>query len=338
MPVSPFKRVLKRARGAGFETSFVRQALPVWWDDEAADHPSGLEEGIGYLASRLGLAPSSLRDGPEATFETTVQPKFKTRSDVSRDALVPTEHVAVRALQLALRAAPQPGPLRHLDARSLRRELLADRHPWVTFDLLLDWCWRNGIAVLHLSTKVGKKKMDGLAARFAGLAFADGDRYGIALCCNHKAPSWLLFHLAHEVAHVMLGHLPENGVIVDESVDSRMEDEQEVEADAYAWTLLSGTPSFEPFSNPGWNGPQLARAAAAQSQQLRIAPGTLALSHGYRHGMWGAAQSALKLLEGDRDAPQAARNALLRQLDWPALSADDVDYLRTLSGLDETRG
>ena len=335
MPVAPFTRVLRRVKGAGFQLPFIRQALPRWWDDAAAEHPSGLEEGIGYLASRLGLAPASLRDGERAEFVTTIEPRFKARTDVAREVLLPAEHVAIHALRLAARATPQADPVPRLHALELRRVLLEGGRPWVTFDRLLDWCWANGIPVLHLGAKVGKKKMDALAARFSRLAFADGDRYGIVLCCNYKAPSRLLFHLAHEVAHVLLGHLPKDGVIIDEAVESRLDDQQEREADDYAWTLLSGAEDFEPYGNSRWNGLQLASAADEQSQRLRIAPGTLALAYGYEHSHWGAAHAALARLEAGQDAPQMMRNVLARRLDWSALAADDADYLRTLTGLND---
>jgi hypothetical protein len=335
MSSAPLKRVLRRAKKAGFESSFVRQALPPWWDDEAAVHPSGLEEAIGYLAARLGIAPASLRAGDQAEFVAPrVAPRFKTKANVEQSDVLPVERVAVRALRMAVRATPAH-QFPSLSALELRSVLLAGDPAWVTFERLLDWCWDTGIAVLHLSAKVATgKKMDGLAARYAAAKPGGTDRYGIVLCGNYKAPSRLLFHLAHEVAHVLLGHLPEDGVIVDQAVESKLDDEQEREADEFAWTLLSGNPKFEPYSHPRWNGPQLARHVELESQQLRISPGTLALSHGYRWAMWGAAQKALAQFEGDQDAPLMLRNMLAQRLDWSALSDDDADYLRVLAGLE----
>lgn len=326
---NPFSPVLRRVTAAGFKRAFVeRDVLPPWWEDEIAAHPTGLEEGVGILAVRLGLVPASLREGTAAAFAADAEPKFKTRADVETSHLEPLRHVATYALRLACAATPPGEPLA-ADLAVLRRQILSGGEPCVSLGALLRTCWEGGIPVLHLGQSVGGKKMDGMAARF-------GDRAGIALCANHKSPARLLFILAHELGHVLLGHLPEDSVLIDgaDVVSTQDADTEEAEADAFAWTLLAGRADYGFYTHPKWNAPTIAQAAEGCGQRDGISPGVLAANHGYRYPeRWGAAGKAIKILEPDADALEAVRAAAADGLDLSALPEESADYLARLAGL-----
>ena len=333
MPKNPFSAVLRRVAAAGFKPKFVKgDVLPPWWDDEIAAHPTGLEEGVGLLSVRLGLVPASLRDGVRAEFAADAEPKFKTRQGVEPSDLEPLRHVATYALRLACAAAPPARPFPSSDPAALRRHLLAGGEPCVTLDGLLRLCWSAGVPVLHVGGPVGGKKMDGLAARF-------GDRYGIALCANHRPPARLLFILAHELGHVLLGHLPDDGVLIDGdgTVAATDTDAEEAEANAFAWTLLTGRADYSFYTHPRWRAADVVKVATLCGERDAVSPGVLAANHGHKYpGVWGAANRALKDLEPDGDGPQAVRDVAAASLDWTALPDEAADYLGRLLGLDET--
>ena len=332
MPKNPFLPVLRRAKAAGFAQAFVKQAvLPPWWDNAIAAHPTGLEEGVGILAVRLGLVPASLREGEAAEFAVDAEPKFKTRAGVEHGDLEPLRHVATYALRLAC-AATSPGAPLPTDPQALRRQILSDGELCVSLDALLRTCWSAGIPVLHIGQRVGGKKMDGMAARF-------GARSGIALCANHTRPARLLFILAHELGHVLLGHLPEDSVLIDGEhvVATSGTDTEEAEADAFAWTLLTGRSDYSFYTHPRWKAPAIVEAATQCGKRDGVSPGVLAANHAYRFPtLWGVVNRALCSLEPDADAIDAVRAAAARSLDLDALPEEAADYLGRLAGLPTT--
>jgi len=335
-PGKPFADVLRRAREAGYKKAFVENVvLPEWWEHQIAANPAGREEGIGYLALRLGLSPASLREGERATHIPLGEAKYKTREGVTTSDLEPAKAVAAWALRLACGAMPVP--LHAVpDAPTLRAHLLSAGAPWVDFPRLLDACWAQGIPVLPIEDPGGGKKMDGMAARFGG-------RFGVALCGRYRSPSRQAFILAHELGHVACGHLPADGVlVVDEGIaeralggaDGNVRDEiEEPEANGYARDLLM--PEFTIYLHPGYSAHKLASWAKEKAPALHIAPGVMVNNYGHVHKKWGVAGAALSDVEGGHNALALMRQALEERLDWDRLSDDEADYLRRLTGLEE---
>ena len=324
--VSPLASVVRRLTAAGYDRAFVKSVLPDWWEDEIAEHPTGLEEAVGRFSTALGVLPASLRTGERATFATDVEPRFKLRKGVQSDDLQPLRMTATQALRLACIATPT-GPFPAADPVALRQHILAAGHTCVTLAALLDVCWGAGIPVLHIGQKVGPKKMDGMTARF-------GDRYGIVLCANLKHPSRLAFVLAHELGHVLLGHLPHDGVLVDTEGVGTDSDGEEVQANDFAWTLLTGSPEFKAGIFPRAKAEQITREARSKGDAARVAPGAVAASHGYAYPkLWGAVTAALNVLEPGQDGIDQVRHAAEQHLDVDRMSDDTAEYLARLVGL-----
>ena len=318
---------------AGFKRAFVKETvLPSWWDDEIASTPSGMEEAIWFLATRLGVQPSSLRtEGGAVEFVAASNVRYKTRNGVDVEKLYPARSVALRALRLACLTSDQR-PLRPMTAQDIRNEILRNGKPWVSLDDLLDWCWTHGIPVLHLGNPGGRTKMDGMAARF-------GDRFAIALCVNYREPSRQLFNLAHELGHIMSGHLPEDGALVDEGFEKRDPDDRDTEEDQaneFATTLLTGERDYQCFSGDFNRAPTLAMRSREIGVRHRISPGFVSLVYCHLNPRkWRLSAETLKILEPDTNAIEEINRTAAKHLDLSCLSEEDADYLLRLIGMED---
>jgi len=65
----------------------------------------------------------------------------------------------------------------------------------------------------------------------------------IVLRRKAKYAAGLLFILAHELGHLALCHIPDDGLLLDEHVDEASQDDEEKQANAFALELLTGRAS-----------------------------------------------------------------------------------------------
>jgi Zn-dependent peptidase ImmA (M78 family) len=211
------------------------------------------------------------------------------------------------------------------DADELRQRILA-RGYRVNLDSLLDLCWEHGIPVVHFSLPKGTKKIDGMVASFNG-------RPVIVICCARKAAAWLAFILAHELGHILAGHVQER-FYVDESIAQEEQDPEETEANEIAAKLLLGN-----LRNYVWSSKlypnQLESVARRFSTRDDVEPGLICLNYGWKRDIkeeWGIAMSALKTFEPVQTAPHTINQRLIPNLDWDKLDRDSQDYLRLVTG------
>lgn len=97
-----------------------------------------------------------------------------------------------------------------------------------------------------------------------GIAMSLNGRPSIVLS-SKRASGFLLFHLAHELGHIALGHVSQNGAIVDDEInesDSDIgRDPQEIEADRFAIELLTGNANERITLSQMIKAPALAKLA-----------------------------------------------------------------------------
>ena len=110
--------------------------------------------------------------------------------------------------RLLIAATPAYSPLPIPDATGLRREILREQQ-FVRLLDLLSLCWSIGIPVIHL------RVFPSLHKRMAAMAVRVEERNAILLGKDSLYPPHVAFYLAHELAHVALGHLSRNPMIVD---------------------------------------------------------------------------------------------------------------------------
>ena len=307
----------------------IEAAWPSWWSDELDLDPSGRAELRFALARRLGLSPKSLL-GERVEFVWQDEAHFKhvTTEDAAQRAALTSFGMSIGCL--LLQATTQAGPLDRLNAIQLRNAVLAER-PFVDLRGLLSICWGIGIPVVHLRVfPLEKKAMHAMVVRVA-------DRYAILLGRDARYPAPVAFTLAHELGHVLLGHLGGVPALAElkDPATAVGKDDQESEADEFALTLLTARP--EPAIETtltNFNAPTLADAVIQAAPRYKIEPGTLALVLAHSRSAWPVAMSALKFIyDSPRPVWRDVNGIAAGQLAWDEIPADAADYVRSVLGV-----
>ncbi|MBC6420979.1 MAG: ImmA/IrrE family metallo-endopeptidase [Hormoscilla sp. SP5CHS1] len=327
-----------RLSSLGFPKDFVRSyALPDWWDEEVESSTGAEIEAAAYICRHLNLdLLSLLRPERTPTFKRSCQAKFKIKHGTEKEQLFVAQAMAARiAEMIAYACTPACKPLPK-SAKEIRDIILESRE-LVNLEGLLEFCWNYGIPVVHFAEfpkAKGVRKFDGMVAYFYL-------RPVIVISLKHKSPARLLFILAHELGHIVKGHL-HGDAIVDENIELEIEDEEEVEANEFALELLLGKPDMRYDTPRNLTGEQLAAYAKQISSRDGVDTGTVALNYAYNKAKmaatqekekkaWGTASKALKLLEGDVNAPTEINRYALKDLNLERLDIDSQDYLELVA-------
>lgn len=312
----------------GLTRQKLAHILPEWWSPEIEATPSGAQQAKLYLAKALSLRIRPISETPpRIEFDLPTEKRFK-RSAKTTDADI---EVAVALAQSASRIAISALDREYLlpppSAADIRAHILGNGNDWVGLSQLIDYCWEIGIPVLHLATPLlGKKKMDGIAMSIKG-------RPSIVLS-NKRASGFLLFHLAHELGHIALGHVAANGAIVDDEIknsDADTErDPQEVEADRFAIELLTGNADGRLTLQSMMKAPRLAELAIRYGREHRIDPTHVVLNCAHNNKkLFPLCVSAANLIAGDRSDQQTVTQAVSNNL-ADGLNPDSEHLLRNL--------
>ena len=324
-------RLKKRLKSIGLSDSAIVAAWPTWWSDAAEASASAQTELRFSLARKLGLDPHSLlKDNEEPRFIWRDEARFKHLRDES-----PIERSAITSFGTALGRylieATAGGPSTvGWDALRLRGAILATQ-PYIRLVALLSVCWGFGIPVVHLRIfPCTRKRMSAMTVRI-------GDRIAILVGKDSMYPPHIAFYLAHELAHIALGHLSEEPILVDledGNVRGANDDPEEIDADRFALELLTGTsqptvlPRFERYSSK-----ELARIALDSAPDLAIEPGTLALCFGFSTRDWATANAAMQsIYESPKPVWSEINRLALNQLNFSMIPDDARSYLHTILG------
>lgn len=323
--------IYRRLNAIGFESRFVRTVLlPDWWDDEAAAVPYNRALIEATISRHLGISLSLLRD-PNAKLVLPPMPSVRLKSatrDSSVEQIRPSIQVALHVADMICRATPELPPFTTMmTAREVRADLLARAVP-VTLQSLVEWCWTRGILVAHLALlpeAPGFRKFDGV------VAFV-GQRPCILLAEKKDSPPMLAFHLAHELGHLLLGHVgPGSELLADDNLERIVTDEVEDAADAFASEILSGLASVEMKAIYGLTGDRLVEKARAVGTRNEIDPGLIALMYGRNADRWGPANIALKKMGLDKGAKAIILAQLMYHLDLDQLTEADRSFIEALT-------
>ena len=329
MALSP-NQLRVELRRAGIANAAIDAAWPQWWSSDAESSLSATAELTFTVARRLGLAPRELLDG-EARFVWRDETKFKhLTADASEEEAALSSFGAAVA-RAALQGAGSEGLGEPLTALELRGAVLASGQ-FVDALGLLSLTWGIGIPVLHLRVLPLEQK------RMHAMSSAVDHRAAVLLGRSDSYFAPAAFTIAHELGHIMLGHLPGGETVVDVEDPFRSpdrDDDEEVAADAFALELLTGQPSpIILIEDQSFTATQLADAVMREGPGLGIEPGVLAMCAGHHTGRWEQAYGALKIIQGGaQDVPTAINSLARSQLDWDAMSMDSQDYLATVMGL-----
>lgn len=306
----------KKLQSAGYNPKFIRSLLPEWWDDEIASTPSGFQEASLRLGAIFGVQPNSLRDASvPPLLRVPDGRRFKRQANHDEQQLDVACALSMSACNIVLNILPPPNaPIVVHDAKAIREILLAD-HPFIDFPVLLNYVWKLGIPVVYIENWPSKTK------KMAGLAF-DRDNRPVIVLTSGRQHGFLVFDLAHELAHIALGHVTNSRCVVDQDIDAYADDPDERAANRFALEVLTGDPdcSIVPRGR-SLSGAELAAQAARYGEKHRIDPLHVALNYGYTQQRWDIANIAVKSLADNAPPDQA----LLRQKLFAELKDHDID-------------
>lgn len=314
---------------AGVANAAINAVWPQWWSEEANSSLSATAELTYTVARRLGMSPRALFDG-STQFLWLDSTKFKNLGTTTESdrAILASFGTAVGRCALKATAAASISILP--DVLTLRRIIL-DNAKFVDVAELLKLCWSLGIPVIQLRVfPLPQKRMQAMTVNAGG-------RYAILIGFESGYYARTAYIIAHELSHIILGHLGETESLLD--MDDTLEkpdiDDEESDADRSALLLLTGTERLDVAADTSnFSSTQLAQAALRESEQLRIEPGILALCLGHTTNEWQKVYGALKIIPpGVQDVGNQINRLAANQLDWSALSYSNREYLTGIMGI-----
>lgn len=289
-----------------------------------------------HVARFLSLDAVALSEGEIKPKGAVSNVTYKRNAAVPEDKLTASSLLAASLSNAILQGTSTSFRPLPSDPLEMHQAILESGQGKVDFDSLLAYCWEHGIPVLPLSNlPVGLSKMDGAALQV-------GERPVIVMAKKNDSKAWLSFILAHEVAHIALGHLQPDSVIVDISLQKETtfsaevnQDNIEAAADAFALAMLGG-PRAE-RSQAAWPDglapTKLAVLSRKESSEIGCAPGHLILRYAFRTKRWPDAINALKFLREDFDAQWAIVESLAVHIDLDSLAQDMQDLIAKVTGI-----
>ncbi len=327
MALSP-QQLRRELRQAGIANAAIDAAWPQWWSDDASHSLSATAELTYTVARRLGLSPSALFDG-STKFLWRDETKFKNLGTSTLHEQEVLAAFAVAVGRCALKATPAPPVASLPEPMVLRATILGTGRIVGAFELL-NFCWSFGIPVLQLKVFPLQQK------RMHAVTVSHNRRYAILIGYDTKYIAVLAYMLAHEIAHILLGHLENEASLleVDDPLTARDLDDEEIAADRLALALLTGRedPQVLP-SDQAYTATALATAAMNATESEQIDPGVLALCLGHSTQRWAQSYGALKIIPPGEQAIGTQINELaVDQFDWDILSSRDREYLGSVIG------
>ena len=290
----------------GVQVSYLENSvIPPWLHSFRVESKEDFEHAIRSLETALRIAGNRIQSNESPLFDDAAIAKCKGATPDKLGLQSPCRGVAgvlARNLVEAL-----DGPIGDVkEGAAHLRSILLDRTQIISLEDLLKLCWEKDIAVAHLQK----------APRHAphAMAFNIGGRYAIVLMRNKKHQGWHLFDLAHELGHIMLGHLKPGDSVVDgeEFNHSSLE---ESEANTFALELLAGEPESVKLT-VFTNAATLLRSCKAESERFHVHPQWLMISvgHNWEPHRWGVVGKALNDGWPDEDALKTIEDVLKDQL------------------------
>lgn len=293
----PMPSLYRRLKAIGYNRPFVRRAiLPDWWDDALADNAGMCMEAQLRVARRLGLPFKDVAN-PDKVLKLTDVSSVRlkrAKAGTDREHIAPGIIVTRRIVALAVEQLQHmPAFPAHLTAADLRQSILKS-YPVVDFAGLVKAAWAHGIAVFHINDWP-----DG-AKKFAGMAYYEGKVPVIVLASGYDAPPRLAFYLAHEIGHILRGHVkPDGKVLVDGDLDAKREDAEERQADEDAMIILRGDAQLSYPPTKGLTLISLRAWARGAEVNQSVHAGSAALMFGREHKHMPLANMVLKNLNMD---------------------------------------
>lgn len=339
-PVISAKNAYAALTAAGFPAAYVKRSLPDWWDNALLKTSAGTLQFATILKQRLGVEVRFASNGLMEVSSGTQQARFKCRLTTQESELHVAATVGLALARLAIFCTPAPYQPLPTTAKALSAEVTQwSSTAAIGFETLLDFCWSRGVPVLFL------KELPRSSKRVTGMALRIGERPAIVLGLNSNQNARQLFVLAHELAHICLGHVNESGVLVDERLDAITDslegaqragnDREERQADAFALATLRKGLSAELGSNViHMSSAELAVSALRAGSERGIDPGHLLLSYASEHDDWLNASLALNYLPDTKTALELLCRRFMANTDLERLTNENKEHLLSAQGFE----
>ncbi len=330
-------RAYAQLQGQGYPRAFIEKLLPDWWDNALLRTSAGALQFALILRQRLGLEVSFADSGDIDIRGSAAQRRYKHRADTAASELEVAANLGLALAQLAAFTTSQSYRALPTDPLALREVVVrTSGRPAVDFEGLLQAVWAHGIPVIFLNELPKNRK------RLTGMATALTDRPAIVLGLKHQQRARQLFVLAHELAHVLCGHVTEGSMLIDEDlsnvsdaiapVSARL-DKEESQADQFALNTIRNGASARAISLGEHHSPAtLAAAAHSKGTALGIDPGHLILSFARERSEWLMANQAMGFYPDTGHALDLVRDAFLANTERGRLSEENREYLLTAQG------
>jgi hypothetical protein len=320
----------RRLEDFGLSGYAIRAAWPDWWSDFLDGSSSARVALRLSLARNLGIEAASLLD--EASQPTFIWRDQAHLKNVTIEELRELEAIVSfgKALSSILICASPPAQKRTLPSAARLRQVILRKQPYVSVFDLASICRFISIPVVYLRIFPWPQM------RMAAMTVRTELGGAMMLGKETDFPAPLAFCIAHQLAHIALGHVQAREAIVDFDTNelNPVDDAEERAANEYALELLTGQTS--PIVLPGaqWHtAERLAEEAIRASTELRVEPGILALCSGYATGDRQGADSAMGSIYADPKPAWMEINRLARiNLRMDAVTADSRSYLEYVLG------
>ena len=311
----------------GLSEKYVRQmGLPSWWDDELNDKPTAVLEGAGHIAKRLHIDLYSLLEtDQEVQFKALPSTKFKYHLQSGSDVPSLSHQLASRVAELVASGVQTPFVSIPEDVDHIRQSIV-ETSGKVNLESILNYCWQHGVAVVYFNDYPENTR------KITGMIQWQSDRPVIVLSHKRTHPTWLAFHLAHELAHLALGHVKE-GILVDDKIERNSDDLEEIAANQFAVKLLVNHLD-NCFKDEDVTSPNHLKNKVNKrlKSDLTVDPCALAFNYSWHTGNYGCAVKAVKSLDDSDNGDQVINQFLESHLDWDSISDDNADYLDRILG------
>jgi len=320
----------------GYPRTFVQKLLPEWWDNSLLKTSSGALQFALIIKQRLGLEVYFSEEGSLCLTEDHFTARFKHRKNTHQDELSVVKNIGKAAASIANHIAPEYSKLPNTPIELRKHIMQKTNCTDVNLEGLLEVCWSHGIPVLFLETLPrGAKRMTGMIVNHNG-------RPSILLGFRHNHKARQLFVLAHELAHLLLGHVNDETLLIDEDLDSEVEtlneeiettlDSEEAEADKFALDLIRGRHELS-FAHLNPDQPtELAVFAMQESEQHGIDPGHIIASYAFETMDWPTANTAMNFFENSGEAINCIKSVFSEKALLENISEEAQSYLHMLQG------
>ncbi|MEI6332795.1 MAG: ImmA/IrrE family metallo-endopeptidase [Pseudanabaena sp. ELA645] len=296
--------------------------MPSWWQSITQVTPTNFIQLARALSKVLRLdVQSILRLDTPFEFIAISNQKFKTNKLTEPDQVQLAGHLNSIVAEIVGNSIREPYIAIPNTPSQIRQEIL-DTHHNVDLYSLVNYCWDHRLPVIHFDKfPEGTRKPDGIAANF-------GDHPVIVVGSTRKFSSWLLFIVAHELGHIVLGHV-KDGILLDENLQTQDRDDEEKQANRFAVELLFG--KTDPYLwNQQLDFPNLKRISQIYSKRDHVDQGAVLLNYAKQTNDWAKAIGLLKQIEPRLNAPTIINIFLKQYMDLQNLDNEISEYLHRI--------